>query len=108
MTKRLRAPAALKVSVLFFKVMKDLAKSTITASRQMNKFNKLLKQWEKETKNDERKKTRQRHSSRSGNLTTAKKESGRFIPALCAAVRSAFRHRKKISSGSTLRNEISK
>jgi len=52
MAEEKRAPAAFKVLALLFKASKDLVKSIIDASRQMNKFNKLLKKWKKETKNN--------------------------------------------------------
>ena len=56
MTESKRALVAFKVSALFFKAMKDFAKSVIAESRQMNKINKLLKKWEKDTKHDKGKK----------------------------------------------------
>ena len=51
-----RAPAALKVSALFFKAIINLVKSINVATRQTNKFNKLLKRWKKETKNERKRK----------------------------------------------------
>jgi len=71
MTESKRALAALKVPALFFKAIINLVKSINVATRQMNKFNKLLKQLER------RRGMKRDKSVQEGIDTFAKKAFGR-------------------------------